>query len=175
MPCIPFSHSRFVHQRHVREFLVKKGYMPNYHKRGAELPVSVSPAVLARFKSEGRSAGPSLDPGNLPRLNWAASLTKDEWNVDAIRILTHHLYEELKKNANKYGGVSLTVEDCRAEILQRLAPVRAAIGKSALKRRDDKELAHRRMRRAARRYNVSRCRFFYLMSLLIYLRSSDRM
>lgn len=92
-------------------------------------------------------------------MNWAASLTKDEWNAEVIRILTHHLLEKLKTNQKKYGGVSLTIEDCRAEVLQRLAPVRAAICKTSTKRREDKVLANRRMRRAARRYNVSRVLF----------------
>lgn len=111
--------------------------------------------ALTRFREEGWSARPKFNDPTFPfRLNWDGSLTKDEWNVTAIKLLAHRLHKALVANSNQFASENIDIESCRKQITRRLSPVMAAVRKSTEQREHDKELAMARMRRAGRRRNV---------------------
>ena len=125
------------------------------------MPETVSADALKRFREEGWSARPKFtDPMSPFRLNWGGSLTKDEWNVTAIKLLAHRLHKGLVANSDQFGTEDIDIESCRKQITRRLSPVKAAFRKSTEQRKEDKAAAMTRMRRAGRRRNVRilRCR-----------------
>ncbi len=122
------------------------------------LPECVSNDDLARFHAEGRTAGPKVgDPKQPLRLNWTASLRNDPWNVASINLLAHRLHKIYaeREDRDKYSDFETDAESFRKQIITRLTPVKTAICKPIEKREGDKSITLKRMRRTARRKNVS--------------------
>lgn len=106
---------------------------------GDPLPENVPGEALTRFREEGWSARPKFNDANNPfRLNWAESLTKDEWNVTGIKLLASRLHQvlaaSLAASPELYGSEDIDVETCRKQITQRLSPVKAALNKPDVQR-----------------------------------------
>ncbi|KLO03763.1 hypothetical protein SCHPADRAFT_990218, partial [Schizopora paradoxa] len=147
-------------QKEIRLFLALHNLLPP-KKDPNFIPVCVSDDVLARFNVEGKTAGPKFgDPQQPFRLNWNGSITHDPWNVVGIDMLAyrlHCLFME-RKDAEKFACFKRDPETFRKKIISRLRPMRTFFRKPVLRRYNDRSAARSRMRRAARRKNVSTVR-----------------
>lgn len=144
-------------QKEIRKFLELHGLFPpkddpNY------TPQSVSAIALARFRAEGKTAGPKIGDAKAPlRLNWEGSLKYDTWNVATIDLLAHQLHKIFagREDKDAFKHLSTDVESLRKAIVNRLIPIKTRICKPQ-ERVGNKQRSCQRMRRASRRKNVSR-------------------
>ncbi|KLO04448.1 hypothetical protein SCHPADRAFT_947684 [Schizopora paradoxa] len=147
--------------KEIRQFLELHGLFPPKDNPNFT-PPSVSEAVLARFRAEGKTAGPKFgDPKAPLRLNWSASLKFDTWNVASIDLLAHQLHKIFtgRKDKDDFKDLPTDIVSLRKNIVDRLTPIKTRICKSQEEEKEHKDRAHQRMRRASRRKNRNTTRY----------------